>query len=61
MAEDFSEDECKGLKLSEDCEGFNEEELKELLHKFGHVFSESPGLTNVRELCTQKVGMNTTI
>ena len=30
MVKDFSEDECKGLKLSEDCEGFNEEELKEL-------------------------------
>ena len=50
VADDFSDDECKSLKLLGECDGFNKEELEEVLGQFDQVFSESPGLTDVCEL-----------
>ena len=50
VADDFSEDDDKGTKLKGECEGYKVEDIVTVKEQFGHVFSDSPGKTDVCKL-----------
>ena len=50
MAEDFSEDKEKGVRLKGECEGYMEEDIVKVKEKFRHVLSDKPGKTDVCKL-----------
>ena len=50
VAEDFEQDEAKGVKLQGTCEDFDIEKWKELKQEFEDVFSDASGRTGVCQL-----------
>ena len=50
VAEDFGQDEAKGVKLQGTCEGFDEEQWKVIEKEFEDVFTDVPGQTSVCQL-----------
>ena len=50
VAEDFGQDEAKGVKLQGKCEEFDEKKWDELKKEFEDVFTEVPGRTGVCQL-----------
>ena len=50
VADDFSEEVDKGTKLKGECEGYKAEDIVTVKEQFAHVFSDSPGKTDVCKL-----------
>ena len=53
VAEDFSEDEAVGIKVTGDCVDFNVSVVEQLEQEFPEVFSELPGKSEVGQLVIQ--------
>ena len=50
VAEDFGQDEAKGVKLQGQCEEFDEEKWNKMKKEFDDVFTDVPGRTGVCQL-----------
>ena len=50
VAEDFSQDKDKGVRLKGECKGFMEVDIVNVKCKFAQVFDDMPGITDVYKL-----------